>query len=70
MSTTTGRTRPEAACPIRDGDPCSQCVPGVTGPQDCGLVWLVMNDPELREEWRRRRAAEHEARLRDRSSAA
>ncbi len=22
---------------------------GVTGPQDCGLVYLVMDDPELRD---------------------
>ena len=35
-------------CPIRPGDPCSLCEPGVTGPQDCGLVYLVMQDPELR----------------------
>jgi hypothetical protein len=21
----------------------------VTGPEDCGLVWLVMTDPDLRE---------------------
>jgi hypothetical protein len=24
-------------------------MPGVSGPQDCGLVYLVMSDPELRE---------------------
>ncbi|WP_408647367.1 MULTISPECIES: DUF6767 domain-containing protein [Tessaracoccus] len=23
----------------------------VTGPQDCGLVYLVMDDQELRDEW-------------------
>jgi hypothetical protein len=40
---------PEARCPIRPGDPCSLCQVNVTGPQDCGLVYLVMNDPELRE---------------------
>ena len=28
--------------------------------QDCGLVWLVMSDPEMREEWGRRRARERE----------
>lgn len=41
--------RPIPQCPIRLGEPCSLCEPGVTGPEDCGLVWLVMNDPELRE---------------------
>lgn len=35
-------------CPIRVGEPCSLCEPGVTGPEDCGLVWLV-TDPDLRE---------------------
>ena len=47
-------------CPIRIGEPCSLCEPGVTGPEDCGLEWLVMNDPELRErlaELRREAAA-------------
>lgn len=41
--------RPVPQCPIRVGEPCSLCEPGVTGPEDCGLVWLVMTDPELRE---------------------
>lgn len=44
-----------AKCPIRLGEPCSLCVPGVTGPADCGLVYLVMNDPDLREELNRLR---------------
>lgn len=51
--------RPTAKCPLRPGDPCSLCVPGNTGPQDCQTVRLVMEDPELREllrekqrEWR------------------
>lgn len=39
--------RPEAQCPIRLGEPCTLCVPGATGPQNCGLVALVMTDPEL-----------------------
>jgi hypothetical protein len=42
------RTHPQAKCPIRPGDPCSLCVPGASGPQDCGLVYLVMSDPDLR----------------------
>jgi len=36
-------------CPIRLGEPCSLCEHGVTGPQDCPLVYLVMSDPDLRE---------------------
>ncbi len=43
------RTRPVPKCPIRLGEACSLCEPGVTGPEDCGLVWLVMTDPDLRE---------------------
>ena len=43
------RTQPEAKCPMRPGDQCSLRVPGASGPQDCGLVYLVMSDPELRE---------------------
>jgi hypothetical protein len=43
------RTQPEPKCPIRPGEPCSLCVPGASGPQDCGLVYLVMSDPDLRE---------------------
>jgi len=45
---TTTRSRPEPRCPLRPADMCTQCVPGATGPQDCGLVWLVMGDDELR----------------------
>lgn len=44
-------------CPIRQGETCSLCVPGVTGPNDCGLVYLVMSDPELREQWRQKNSA-------------
>jgi hypothetical protein len=35
-------------CPVWPGDACSLCVPGATGPQDCTLVALVMDDPDLR----------------------
>ena len=41
-------------CPIRAGATCSLCMPGVSGPEDCGLVYLVMSDPELREQWRQK----------------
>jgi hypothetical protein len=46
----------EPRCPIRLGEACSLCSPGATGPQDCGLVYLVMEDPDLREELTRMRA--------------
>lgn len=49
-------TRPAARCPIRPGDPCSLCMPGVTGPQDCGLVYLVQDDPEMAAELAARRS--------------
>ncbi len=39
---------PEARCPIRPGEPCTLCQVSVTGPQDCGLAYLVLSDPELR----------------------
>ncbi len=38
----------EPRCPVRPEDRCSLCQPGATGPQDCGLVYLTMDDPELR----------------------
>lgn len=50
-------SRPEPKCPIRPGEPCTLCQLGVTGPQDCGLVYLVMSDDELREGLRRTRLA-------------
>ncbi|MEV4483093.1 DUF6767 domain-containing protein [Micromonospora coxensis] len=43
------RVRPDAKCPLRPGQPCTLCQLNVTGPQDCGLVRLVMEDDELRE---------------------
>lgn len=43
------RIRPTPLCPLRAGAPCSLCFPGATGPADCGVVYLVMSDPELRE---------------------
>jgi hypothetical protein len=56
----------EDRCPIRIGDPCSLCHPGSSGPATCGLVYLVMSDPELREELQRRWARwdEEQARAR------
>jgi len=43
------KSLPTAQCPIRPGEPCTLCQIDVTGPQDCGLVYLVMSDPQLRE---------------------
>jgi hypothetical protein len=34
-------------CPVRPGDLCTRCMPGVSGPADCGLVWLMGNAPDL-----------------------
>ena len=42
--------RPQPKCPIRTGEPCSLCFPGADGPQNCGLVYLVQSDPDLREQ--------------------
>jgi hypothetical protein len=60
---TPRRSLPEAQCPIRPGDACSLCQPAATGPHDCGLVYLVMSDPDLRDELSRvRRLQQEEAR--------
>lgn len=39
---------PQPKCPIRPGQPCTLCQLDVSGPADCGLVYLVMSDDELR----------------------
>lgn len=44
-------------CPIRPGEACTLCQLDVTGPEDCGLVYLVMHDDELREGLNRNRLA-------------
>lgn len=44
-------SRPQPKCPIRVGESCTLCFPGADGPQNCGLVYLVQSDPELREQW-------------------
>lgn len=62
-----GRSTVEAQCPIRLGEPCSLCTPGAAGPHDCGLVYLVMQDPDLRDELARLRD-EHRAEGRARAS--
>jgi len=45
-----GATRRPAdpRCPLRPGEPCTLCQLDVTGPQDCGLVYLMMADEDLR----------------------
>ena len=63
MTAQVKHRRPEAKCPIRPGDACSLCQPGATGPQDCGLVYLVMSDDDLRGELQRvRRYQQDDAR--------
>lgn len=37
-------------CPLRPGRACYLCHPGASGPQTCGVVYLVMHDEDLREE--------------------
>ena len=49
--------KPQARCPIRVGEPCTLCFPGADGPQNCGLVYLVQSDPELRDELAERRTS-------------
>jgi hypothetical protein len=51
------RRLPTPQCPIRPGEPCTLCFPGATGPQDCGLVYLVESDDEMREQLAERRRA-------------
>ena len=41
--------RPVPRCPLAPGEPCTLCKLGATGPEDCPTVYLVMNDPDLRE---------------------
>ncbi len=45
-----------AACPLRPGQPCTLCHPEAhLGPQDCPIVAIVMDDPDLRAELAHRR---------------
>ncbi|MBE6477255.1 MAG: hypothetical protein E7Z97_04165 [Propionibacteriaceae bacterium] len=48
-------------CPLRPEDYCSQCQAYATGPQDCGLVYMVLHDPELREMYKEQLARYREA---------
>ena len=52
---------PEPRCPIRIGEPCTLCFPGAQGPRDCGLVYLVQSDPELREQLAAKRTEHRKA---------
>lgn len=51
------RRHVDARCPLRPQDRCSLCFPGANGPQDCGLVYLVRDDDDLRADWEARMAA-------------
>ncbi|WP_338026132.1 DUF6767 domain-containing protein [Corynebacterium uropygiale] len=59
------RRTPQPRCPIRYGEPCTACQPGTSGPEDCQLVALVMDDPDLRERMQQMNR-EHRQRDRDR----
>ena len=56
MGETVRRSTPTVRCPIRLGEACNLCFSGATGPQDCGLVYLVMADDDLRAELARMRS--------------
>lgn len=51
------RRQPEPRCPLRPGEPCTLCQLNVTGPRDCGLVYLMLADEELRELYREQLAS-------------
>lgn len=60
-----GRRRvPQAKCPIRAGEWCTACQPGTSGPEDCQLVLMVRQDPDLLEMMREMNAAHRESRRR------
>lgn len=46
-SGTGRRSSEEDLCPLRPGEPCGRCQ--ASGPETCGLVYLIMTDPELRQ---------------------
>jgi hypothetical protein len=56
MGTRSAR-RAQPRCPLRPGEPCTLCQLDVTGPEDCGLVYLVMDEPESREAFNEHRRA-------------
>ena len=43
------RTQPEPSAPSAPETLLAVRVLGASGPQDCGLVYLVMSDPDLRD---------------------
>jgi hypothetical protein len=51
----------DPACPIRPGELCHLCHPGSSGPDTCGLVYLVTTDPELHAELDRKWAEYRQA---------
>lgn len=56
------RRVPQAKCPIRAGEWCTACQPGTSGPEDCQLVLMVRQDPDLLEMMREMNAAHRESR--------
>lgn len=53
----------EAKCPLRPADKCSLCFPGADGPANCGLVYLMRDDPDLQELYAEGRRRAREERL-------
>ncbi len=51
------KERTPQMCAVRVGEECRLCFPGASGPQDCGLAYLVMTEPELRDDLARLQAA-------------
>jgi hypothetical protein len=60
----------EPLCPLRPGQPCTLCFPGASGPENCGRVYLVMSDPQLRADLVRRWADYERARAAPASASA
>ncbi len=49
--------------PLRPADKCSLCFPGAGSPANCGLVYLMRDDPELQELYAEERRRAREGRI-------
>jgi hypothetical protein len=58
LKTTFKRSTSGARCPLRPKEYCLACQYGVTGPQDCPIVYLARADYDTRLEWAKSRIAE------------
>jgi hypothetical protein len=61
LKTTFKQSAKRARCPLHPKEYCWACQYGVTGPQDCPIVYLAMADYDTRVEWAKRRLAEKAA---------